>query len=159
MGVQGDILVVLSYTITMSGDYVRARKLCEEAKPALICFKDWGLALANCGLGDDSAAYKSLLDTLCDTVYGWYSLTFQLLCLPVMSILSTQSGDSQRAVELLGLFSTAPRELTAWADKWPLLARLRANLEAELGEKSYATAWAKGRAMSLEKVVADALEK
>jgi hypothetical protein len=164
IGLRSVTLAVLSYVLSMRGDYGQAREICEPLRatvrdPSFALFINWGLALACCGSGDDRIANQALQNVLQDELHFYDSPLFQLLCLPLMSILSARNGDSHRAVELLGLFSTAPRELTGWADKWPLLARLRENLEAELGEKSYATAWAKGRAMSLEQVDADALEK
>ena len=143
-------LTVVSYVQCMTGNYTQVQY---TSDPPSGVWANWGRALTYCGSGDDAAAHRSVRDTL---RYGACSLTFQLLCLPLMSILSARRGDSQSAVEFLGLFSTAPHDLTAWADKWPLLTHVRAELERELGAESYAAAWAVGRALSLEQVVAEA---
>jgi predicted ATPase len=156
---------VSSYAVSMSEDYARARQLCEQAKMAIFywqgpesIFVVWGLGLACCGMGDDSTARRAMRDTLQYSLRV-NSLLGQWLCLPLMSILSARSNDPHRAVELLGLYFSAPRELTAWAEKWPLLSRVRAVLETELGAEGYAAAWAKGQTLSLEQVIGDALEK
>ncbi len=53
-------------------------------------------------------------------------------------------------MELLGLAFNHPTSHTGWMEKWPLLTRLRADLEAELGAEVYSAAWERGAALDLE---------
>jgi len=154
-------LAVLSFVQSMTGNYVHSQELRQstDLDPNVKIWVDWGLALANCGSGNDPAAEQSLQFTLRSAIHNSRWPTFQWLCLPLAGILAARRDDSQHAVELLGLTSTAPQGLMGWLDKWPLLTRLRADLETELGVEGYAAAWARGRTLSLEHVVAAALEK
>jgi hypothetical protein len=43
-------------------------------------------------------------------------------------------------------------------EKWPLLTRLRADLEAELGQAAYQSAWERGTSLDLEAVVTQLLD-
>ncbi|MHB8624970.1 MAG: LuxR C-terminal-related transcriptional regulator [Aggregatilineales bacterium] len=155
-------LAVLSFVVSVGGDYAHGREVCEQAKaihwqPTLGCYVDWGLALASCGLGDDRAAGRSVQDTLRYAVYNLKSVTWQLLCLPLAAILSARSGDSQRAVELFGLTSIAPQALIGWLEKWPLLKDVKMELNAGLGDQAYQSAWEHGKTLALDTVVAELL--
>src|SRR5262249_28109509 len=99
-----------------------------------------------------------LLHDCLERAYNQFnSFTGQQLSLPIAAILSARAGDLVRAVELLGLAYTAPKELTGWMDWWPLLTQLRSDLESELGSDAYRAAWARGQTLSLETVIVELL--
>ena len=149
-------LAVRSFGVSLGGDPVQGRALCEQAKASYrggsSIWNDWGMALATCASGDDREADHSLRIIL-QAAVDQKSITFQRLCLPLAAILSARADQPERAVELLGSADAAPRSLTGWLEKWPLLEKVRHNLETKLGENAFESAWKRGRAMSVEAVV------
>jgi hypothetical protein len=95
--------------------------------------------------------------TFHSAVYHANDPSFQLLCLPLAAILAARNGNPRQAVELLGLTYTAPRNLIAWLDKWPMLVDLRANLETELDAEAFGAAWERGKSRDLKTVMAELL--
>ena len=102
-----------------------------------------GIAIAATGLDDDAPAQEHLVEIL---RYGHKTDTQGLMtwCLPVAAVLVARQDKFEYASELLGLAFTHPKSATGWMEKWPLLTRLRAQLEAELGTDGYAEAWERG---------------
>jgi len=76
-----------------------------------------------------------------------------LKCLPVAAIILSQEGQKEWAVEVLGLAFHFPEDGVGWMTKWPLLTRLRASLEADLGSAAYADAWERGATHDLDATV------
>ncbi len=115
---------------------------------------EWGVALAECGLGNDAAARRSLCRTLELTVDKLPSPTYQILCLPLAAILAARAGEDEHAAELLGLTSTAPPEMIGWMAKWPLLRDIRRDLENTLGVGTYVDVFERGKRQELSAVIA-----
>lgn len=159
VGVRSHSLAVLSFVQCMAGSYAQSLELCEQTRqlgiypPRVKVWIDWGTALANCGLGDDTAAAVSLRTALASL----NSPSWKQRCLPLAGILATRSGDFQRGVELLGLTATAPRSLMGWLDRWPLMTGLKSELKAKLGAEAYESAWEHGKTLALDAVVAELL--
>jgi hypothetical protein len=59
-------------------------------------------------------------------------------------------GQSERAVEFLGLAFTYPRTVGGWLEQWLLLKRLRKQLRIELGDDGFETAWQAGKSLRLD---------
>jgi ATP/maltotriose-dependent transcriptional regulator MalT len=155
-------LAVLSFGVSLRGDYAHGRALCEEAGASYrgdtSIWIDWGMALATCASEDNQAADHFLRIILREAADDLKSTTFQRLCLPLAATLTARATQPERAVELLGLAYAAPPALTGWLEKWPLLNRVRYQLEAQLGEEAFNAAWERGQAMSLEAVVGTLLD-
>jgi hypothetical protein len=83
---------------------------------------------------------------------------FVLSCLPVSALILEHNGNKQQAAQMLGL-AYARMPYTAWLEKWPLLNRLRARLEAELGADVYAAACQRGAQLDLLTTVRDLLSE
>jgi ATP/maltotriose-dependent transcriptional regulator MalT len=64
-----------------------------------------------------------------------------------------------QAVELLGMAFSRPSSDKAWLEQLPLLTRLRAALETELGAEAFSDAWERGKARDLDEVVNMLLEQ
>ncbi len=143
--------------------YADSVRLAQEARGLVtlsycVFFAEWTLALACCGLGDYGSARKSLraaLDYAC-TVKAHGAMTW---CLPAAALVLEHAEEPEAAVELLALAYHHPVGSSGWLDKTPLIARLRADLEAALGTDAYADAWARGKALDLEHVAAQLLAK
>ncbi len=62
-------------------------------------------------------------------------------------------GQTEMAVELIGLVANMPdlpgMPSVGWLEKWPLLQRLRARWQEELGDDAYAKAWERGAARDI----------
>ncbi len=61
------------------------------------------------------------------------------------ALAAAESGNLQRAAELLSLVSHHPRGLKGWLKQWPLLARLHTELASALGPSAFADAWGEGK--------------
>jgi predicted ATPase/DNA-binding CsgD family transcriptional regulator len=156
----------IAYALGLSGvlasleeRYTEAWQLLSEAR-RLATFTssieaiEWGLPMAACGLGDyqtaRSANQRALQFSHRLNAPGRY-----LWHLPASSAILAHEGQLERATEILSLIFTHPASATPWLEKWPLLARLRADLETALGTDVYQAAWEWGTTLELEKVVTE----
>jgi ATP/maltotriose-dependent transcriptional regulator MalT len=148
--------VFLGAVASMEEDYLKGRQLCleglhiESYGVTYSRYSNWGLAVAACGLQDTTAARQHMLAALdYNEPDDWWR------CLPVTAILLAHEGYKEFAVEVLALVASQPTSLTGWTEKWPLLTRLRAQLEAELGPLAYSAAWERGKSTELEAAAAE----
>ncbi len=150
---------LLGMLATLDEDYARSWTLCEdgtsEVRPPNLRPEE-GLAVAACGLEDYSVARYYFLKSL-NVAYHWQDYRGMTIALPVAAILMNNAGYAERAVEILGLAFHHPASARAWMEQWPLLIRLRAHLEAELGTTAYAMAWENGRHSDLKAATAGLL--
>jgi ATP/maltotriose-dependent transcriptional regulator MalT len=58
-------------------------------------------------------------------------------------------------VEWLALAFNHPIGASGWIEKWPLLARLRIELEQALGSQDYQAAWERGRVLDADVVAGE----
>ncbi len=136
-------------------DYTLARQLGEEVLSLPLMRSDadsranahFGLALAAWS-GRDEAAMKRQRQTLLKMGIEFHMPVCILYTLLLTAILSTHHSEFTRAVELLALTFTRIHA-TGWLENWPLLNRLRQQLEANLGIESYRTAWERGAKLDL----------
>jgi ATP/maltotriose-dependent transcriptional regulator MalT len=117
---------------------------------------EWGLPLAACGLHDYETARQANLRALrfarrlnAPGRYLWH--------LPATCVLLVHEGQMTRAAEILGLVFTHRASAPAWMERWGLLTRLRAKLEAALGTAEYQAAWERGEEADLKSVVSEML--
>lgn len=117
-----------------------------------------GLCLAACGLGELQTARQQLQQVLeMSRARKWPAVVAQ--CLPFAAIIKAKAGEAGRAVELLALAFHHPLSPKGWLEKWPLLTRLRAELEAALSPVAFAAAWEWGQALDLEATAQTLLEE
>jgi predicted ATPase/DNA-binding CsgD family transcriptional regulator len=152
------------YALAMSGviasleeRYAEAYAMLCEAQhrasgTAAIEAVEWGIPMAACGLGDYARAkranhralqYASRLDAPARLL--WH--------LSATAIIQAREGCTQRAAELLALSFQHPMSATAWLYRWPMLTRLRGELENELGAETFAAAWERGKDLDVEATV------
>jgi DNA-binding CsgD family transcriptional regulator len=112
---------------------------------------DLGIAIAACGLKEYDTASDYLWQVLTDMPY---SPAFKVLCLAPAAVALAANGAERRAVEALGLAFQHPTSATGWLENWPLLARLRDDLESKLGADAYADAWKRAATLDLDTVIA-----
>jgi LuxR family maltose regulon positive regulatory protein len=108
-----------------------------------------GTAIASCGLGDYEATSKSLSQIL-KPIANLLGLVGTVASLVIAAIILAREGRNTRAVEFLALAFTHPVGAAGWMEKWPLLARLCAELEQALGSGAYSAAWEQGKRMDVE---------
>jgi predicted ATPase/DNA-binding CsgD family transcriptional regulator len=109
--------------------------------------KHWGLALANCGLGQYAAAragYAALFQERYDDPAP------AAFCLTLEAIACADEDAPDRAAELLGLACEQPVQVRGWLERWAKVSRLCADLRDMLGEETYQTAREHGAALDLE---------
>jgi predicted ATPase/DNA-binding NarL/FixJ family response regulator len=139
-------------------DYEQGRKLCEPVQATesaygfiITSVGDLGIAIAACGLKEYDTASDYLWQVLTDMPY---SPAFKVLCLAPAAVALAANGAERRAVEALGLAFQHPTSATGWLENWPLLARLRDDLESKLGADAYADAWKRAATLDLDTVIA-----
>jgi tetratricopeptide (TPR) repeat protein len=149
-------LAILSAMASVGGDHERGYALCQQAISALPLYLNerattlqWELALAYCGLENNTAARHSLRLALNNTADDPRPPIDRYFSPPLAAVLTARAGHSERAAELLGLAYSAPKERTGWMEKWLLL------LEAKLGAEVYQAAFERGKALDLETVVTE----
>ncbi|MEZ4668680.1 MAG: LuxR C-terminal-related transcriptional regulator [Anaerolineae bacterium] len=152
--------VILSLLAAMNENYTQSWQFCEQAVQSSrvqIGASHEGFAIAACGLGEYAAAKQHLLAAL-KMELAIHHLRGLTLLLPVAAILLSDEGQPAQAADLLGLAFAHPASAKAWMEQWPLLTRLRASLETELGVELYAAAWERGKTNDLETVAASLLQ-
>ena len=106
-------------------------------------------ALACCGLGRFAAArdYLQKLDRM-----DFFSQSILRLgpIAALGSVFYYEMGDYQQALRYLSVVLTGTHAYFGWAKVWPLLARIRADLESQLDAASFDTLWEEGRQMPLK---------
>ncbi|MEO8395001.1 MAG: tetratricopeptide repeat protein, partial [Chloroflexota bacterium] len=166
LGVQRDhaasSLTNLGVLACLQEDYVRGQQLCQqslEMTPSgdLRAYIHWGLAVAACGLEDYQVAKQFVLEIF--NKISTYNVDSLLTALPVVAIILAHERQSIGAVELLGFAFTYPDNLTDWLEKWSLFARVRSELEVQLGADAYRATWDRGTSFHLEDVAALVLER
>ena len=65
------------------------------------------------------------------------------------AIIAAKSGKSEQATELLALVFHHPLSPKGWLGQWPLITRLRAELEATLPPEHFQAAWQHGETLDL----------
>jgi len=116
--------------------------------PFTTSWEQMGLCLAACGLDDLPAARQHLQKVLeMSLIHQWppnaaKGLTFA-------AIIAAKSGKSERATELFGLVFHHPLSPKGWLGQWPLITRLRAELEAMLTPECFQAAWQRGETLDL----------
>jgi hypothetical protein len=151
-------LTYLGLHASITGDYLAGKQLAEESlqTPSSrfgVIMGHWAVAIANCGLQQDEAAWRHFLAML-ELAYSAGFVAMTTWPLPVMAIVRARADHKERAVELLALAQTHPLSPTGWQNKWSLLVVLRRRLEAELGAQTFEAAWERGLALDLDTLVA-----
>ncbi len=141
----------------ISEDYPRAWQLCQSFDKNESAYgftssliNKIALAMAACGLHDHKTAVIHLRAFL---TRAGHSPACQTWCLPIGALLA-QRDKPEEAVRMLGLAFTHPASATAWMQQWPLLNRLRASLEAQLGSFAFQTLWQEGAGQELHAALA-----
>jgi tetratricopeptide (TPR) repeat protein len=148
-------LGLLGFLAGMREDYPACRQsfqqMCLLNFPYFPFTTSWeqiGLCLAACGLDDLPAARQHLQKVLeISLIHQWppnaaKGLTFA-------AIIAAKSGKSERATELLALVFHHPLSPKGWLEQWPLITRLRAELEARLTPERFQAVWQRGETLEL----------
>jgi hypothetical protein len=117
-----------------------------------------GLCMVTCGLSDLQAARRHIQLAL-ESASAYRFPTLELLHLPAAAIMLALEGDREQAAELLAFALHHPAGPIELLEKWPLLSRLRAELETELGPEIFGAAWERGQVVALEEVLAALVDR
>ncbi len=153
---------LLGWIASMQEDYETGWRLCQASwrnapDPTVAVNSEMGLAFAACGRKDYQSARHHVRSSLAflSAMAGYRAIP---VCLPVMAAILADTEAKVRAVELLALAFSLNDEAGHWLEAWPLISRLRAELEVELGTDAYAAAWKGGLELSLEATMQTLLE-
>jgi predicted ATPase/DNA-binding SARP family transcriptional activator len=78
------------------------------------------------------------------------SQPFMTLSIASAATLYAHDGRLESAAELLGLALKQPVKATGWIAQWVLLKRIRAELQAEMGQAAFESAWEQGQSLELK---------
>lgn len=107
-----------------------------------------GLCLAACGHDDLPAAQQHLQRVLeISLIYQWPPNAAKGLAFA--AIIAAKSGQAERATELFALVLHHPLSPKGWLTQWPLITRLRAELEATLTPERFQATWQRGATLDL----------
>lgn len=153
----GGCLSLLSLQAGVAGDYPLGKQFAEESllHPRNLLgtlYAQWGLAMAQCGLARYDDAERSLRAAL-EAAHSFATQGPTVWLLPLVALLLNQRSRRADAVAVLRLAVTHPLAATGWIDRWPLLARLRADTELVMGSDAYAESWERGHALSVQVAV------
>ncbi|MBZ0298947.1 MAG: LuxR C-terminal-related transcriptional regulator [Anaerolineae bacterium] len=143
-------LTTLSAWHSLEEDYTTARKLAQRSEPYA---KDtiWqgapslAASMAACGLGDFEVV-RQFFSQYGQFRYGPWDLD-------LVAALMAHDGYPEKAVELLARRS--PNGLIYRTQGWPLLDRLRVDLQARLGAEAYLAAWERGASRDRDELVCE----
>ncbi len=116
--------------------------------PFTTSWEQMGLCMAACGLNDLPAAQQHLQRFLeISLIHQWppnaaKGLTFA-------AIIAAKSDKPERATKLFALVFHHPLSPKGWLEQWPLITRLRAELEATLNPEHFQAAWQRGETLDL----------
>ncbi|MEZ4674842.1 MAG: hypothetical protein R2932_11440 [Caldilineaceae bacterium] len=142
-------LSMFGFLAGMREEYESCRQFFQQALllnyayfPFTTFWEQVGLCLAACGLDDLPVARQHLQEILrISVIHQWPPNAAQGLTFA--AIIAAKSRKSERATELLGLIFHHPLSPKGWLAQWPLITRLRAELEATLLEH-FQAAWQRG---------------
>jgi tetratricopeptide (TPR) repeat protein len=116
--------------------------------PFTTSWEQIGLCLAACGLDDLPAARQHLHHLLImSLIHQWPPNAAKGLALA--AIIAAKSGQAERATELFALVLHHPLSPKGWLTQWPLIPRLRAELEATLTPERFQATWQRGATLDL----------
>lgn len=116
--------------------------------PSLMSMQQIGLCLAACGLDDLPVARQHLQQILViSLIHQWPANAAKGLAFA--AIIAAKTDQAERATELLGLVFHHPLSPKGWLGQWPLLMRLRAELEGGLTPEDFQVIWRRGQALEL----------
>lgn len=115
----------------------------------------WGQAVVACGLGQHEAARRSYAALFGEQRDDPGPAT---VCLAVEAAARAYNGGLEEAAELLGLAFHQPAWASGWLQRWPLLARLRADLIGQLDQDVYQAAWERGCRHDLQTIIRSILD-
>jgi predicted ATPase/DNA-binding CsgD family transcriptional regulator len=141
-------LVHLSAWHSLTEDYTVAWDLAQRARPFAKDTiwepgPDLAASMAACGLGDFETVRRHYQTDYARAMYGRWNLD-------LAAALMAHDGLPEKAVHLLA--RRVPNDLIYRTDGWPLLDRLRAQLEAELGPEAFQAAWEHGASLTIEQI-------
>ncbi|NLX09982.1 MAG: AAA family ATPase [Chloroflexi bacterium] len=109
-----------------------------------------GKVVAACGLGQYDEARKRYATLFWQRRDEPIPAT---ICLALEAAALSHEGTPDAAAELLGLAFHQPEWVSGWLHRWPLLNRLCAGLESQLGTAAYLAAWERGSQLDLETTI------
>jgi len=149
---------VFNMILNANEKYSQAVKHSEKAMGFIEFFGFIGLAYAMCGLNDFSAAWVHLLEAL-EKAALFKAIGWQVQCLPAAALVAASEDRLERAAELLALAYHHPAAATGWQDQFPLITRLRAELDHTLGSAAWKAAWERGKTLDLEETITALLKE
>ena len=153
----GFTLALRGLHVCLAGNYAAGKAFAEESLTMSgrhfgMFMPYWTLAIANCGLQQDGAAWRDAVRAIeVASEAGFVAMTSWPL--PVMAIVRARAGQEEEAVELLALAQTHPLSPTGWQQAWSLLLEQHSRMEAALGEEAFGAAWERGAALDLDATV------
>jgi predicted ATPase/DNA-binding XRE family transcriptional regulator len=148
-------LALLGFLAGLHEDYVVCDQFFQEIgalnKPYFPFTTSWehmGLCMAACGLDDLPAARQHMQRVLeISLLYQWPPNAAKGLAFA--AIIAAKSGQAERATELFALVLHHPLSPKGWLTQWPLITRLRAEVEATLTPGRFQAIWQRGATLDL----------
>jgi predicted ATPase/DNA-binding CsgD family transcriptional regulator len=146
-----DALAKLGWVAIVEEEYSKGKERFEEMSSTAPTSREahLGLCFAACGLGDVRTATRHI-QTALESASAYRFPALETLLFPAAAIILAFESGKEQAVEMLALAFHHPTSPTELLEKWPLLTRLLAKLEIELGAQAFAAAWERGQVYAFE---------
>lgn len=103
---------------------------------------------------DITALQRNYMHMAEDTLKTWMPSCTYLYTAPLTILVLHLQGNLRKATELLAGLLNLPliplNPVMDWLEHWPLMQRLRADMEATLGTPTFMAAWTRGKSLDLE---------
>ncbi len=147
---------VLGFLATIQGDYEHGKQLAHIGLGHQLTVANhtaWRtLCLASFGLGDIDQASLYVRQGLRIQIEQ-YNNRDANQWLPIISLIVTQQGNHELAVELLGLTFNHPDSFTGWMEEWNQINELQDKLRGSIGDEAYQTLWKQGAQRGLKETI------
>jgi tetratricopeptide (TPR) repeat protein len=148
-------LLLFGFLAGLHENYAACRQFFQEIDalnqpyfPFMMSWQQTGLCLAACGLDELPAARQHLQQVLrISLTHHWPAEAAKGLTFA--AIIAAQSGKPEQATELLGLVFHHPLSPKGWLAQWPLITRLRTELEVTLTPAYFQITWKRSATLDL----------
>jgi ATP/maltotriose-dependent transcriptional regulator MalT len=153
--VQPYSLALLTLLACLNEEYAEAIRINEISKRHSVNamgfqLNYWALAALSCSLGNAAEARAAIQGALQLTAPTIHVVTTAWVA--PCAAYTLAATDPTKAVELLGWVFTCPDTALNWARQWPLVGRLRDQLQTAMDGALYQKHWERGKALGFEQI-------
>ncbi len=122
-------------------------------------YLELGFAMEALNLGDYDTAQVEFANCIKALLLSYEKSLALIVVFSVKALLDAGAGHLASAVEWLSVAFHYPYQGSAWLEKWDLISQLRSDLQTQLGDSAFDSAWEKGKQRNMETVTQDLIKQ